>query len=219
MRPPAVRCAVLAASATSSSLLRRNRSIQLVLIPLGQGSVQQVVEQGLRARRNACRRWALAAAIGFLLLIPLQGLAGWRVYSTVTGSQQQQISQFSQKLEDLRQAIRSATSHQELQASVQKLFGPNAVLSPAELRTPMPDLRHMLLARAEQASRQLVQQVEAQAAIKPDQMLKENLRISISAVAYVIGFAVLAVVLPRGADTGASPRRGVGRKPFRWLAK
>ncbi len=171
--------------------------------------------QLLRARRNACRRWALAAAIGFLLLIPLQGLAGWRVYSTVTGSRQQQISQSTQRLDDLRQAIRSATSHQELQDGVEKLFGPNAGLSPAELRTPMSELRNMLLARAEQASRQLMQQVEAQAAIKPDQLVKETLRVAISALAYAVGFAFLAGVLPRGVGSGVSPRRGVNRIYFR----
>jgi len=75
--------------------------------------------QRLRARRNALRRWALAAALGCLLLVPLQGWAGWRLYRTVTGSQQQQLSQASQKLADLRQAISSATTHQELQARVQ----------------------------------------------------------------------------------------------------
>ena len=171
--------------------------------------------QRLRARRNACRRWALAAAIGFLLLIPLQGLAGWRAYSTVTGSRQQQISQSTQRLDDLRQTIRSATSHQELQAGVQKIFGPNAGLSPAELRTPMSELRNMLLARAEQASRQLMQQVEAQAAIKPDQLVKETLRVAISALAYAVGFAFLAGVLPRGVGSGVSPRRGVNRVYFR----
>nr|WP_286194616.1 HpsJ family protein [Synechococcus sp. CCY 0621] len=175
--------------------------------------------QRLRARRNACRRWALAAAIGFLLLIPLQGYAGWRAYSTITGSRQQQISQSTQRLDDLRQTIRSATSHQELQAGVQKLFGPNAGLSPAELGTPMSELRNMLLARAEQASRQLMQQVEAQAAIKPDQLLKETLRIAISALAYAVGFAFLAGVLPRGSGAAAPPRRGVDEDYFRQLAE
>jgi hypothetical protein len=132
--------------------------------------------QRLRARRNALRRWALAAALGFLLLVPLQGLAGWRLHSTVTGSRQEQLSQASQKLADLRQAISSATSHKELQARVQQLFGPSAGLSPAEQRTPIGELRPMLQARAEQASRQLMQQIEAHAAIKPDQLLKSSLK-------------------------------------------
>jgi uncharacterized protein (DUF433 family) len=43
-------------------------------------------------------------------------------------------------------------------------------------------------ARSEQASTQLMQQIEAQAARKLDQLVKESLRIAISAVAYAIGF-------------------------------
>jgi len=171
--------------------------------------------QRLRARRNALRRWCLAAAIGFLLLVPLQGVAGWRLYRSVTGSQQQQFSQATQKLADLRQAISSATTHEELQARVQRLFGPNAGLSPSERRTPIGELRPMLLARAEQASNQLMQRVEAQAAIKPDQLVKETIRIAISALAYAIGFAFLAGVLPRDQATGA-PRWS---RNFKKLAK
>ena len=101
----------------------------------------------------------------------------------------------ARRLTNLRQAFSSATSHQQLQERVQQLFGPNAGLSPVEQRTPIGELRPMLLARAEQASRQLMQQIEAQAAIKPVQLLKESLRIAISAVAYAIGFAFLAGVL------------------------
>jgi hypothetical protein len=182
--------------------------IGALLLPLALGFDPD--NQSLRARRNACRRWALAAAIGFLLLLPLQAYAGWRFYSSVTVNQQQQTSQSSQKLADLRQAISSATTHQELQARVQKLFGKNAGLSPSELRTPMGELRPMLLARAEQASNQLMQRIEAQAAIKPDQLLKETIRIAISAVAYAIGFAFLAGVLPR-------KKAAIGRKPRRWI--
>ena len=102
---------------------------------------------------------------------------------------------------------------------MQKLFGPNAGLSPAELRIPMSELRNMLLARAEQASRQLMQQVEAQAAIKPDQLVKETLRIAISALAYAVGFAFLSGVLPRGSGAAAPPRRGVDEDYFRQLAE
>lgn len=191
--------------------------IAALLLPLALGFDPD--NQRLRARRNACRRWALAAAIGFLLLIPLQGLAGWRVYGTITGSRQQQLSQASQKLADLRQAIGSATSHRELQAGVQRIFGRNADLSASELGTPLPELRNMLLARAEQAARELRQQVEAQAAIKPDQLLKETLRIALSAVAYAIGFAFLAGALPRRSGAAARPGRGADEEYFRQLAE
>lgn len=72
----------------------------------------------------------------------------------------------------------------------------------------------MLLARAEQASRQLMQQVEAQTAFKPDQLVKESLCIAISAVGYAIGFAFLAGVLPRGKAMAAPQRRKVADEDY-----
>ncbi|MBD2550904.1 hypothetical protein H6G65_15190 [Microcystis elabens FACHB-917] len=159
--------------------------------------------QRMRELWRAFRRSALAASLGFVLLVPLQGYAGWSFYRTVTNSQEQQTTQASQKLADLRQAITTATTHEELQARVRKLFGKNAGLSPAELRTPMPELRNMLLARAEQAANQLMRRIEAQAAVKPDQLVRETIRIILSAVAYAIGFAYLAGVLPWGLASGS----------------
>jgi hypothetical protein len=81
----------------------------------------------------------------------------------------------------------------------------------------MPELRNMLLARAEQESTQLMQQIEAQAARKPDQLVRETIRIAISALAYAIGFAFLAGVLPRGKAAGMS--RGVDEDYYENLAK
>jgi hypothetical protein len=81
----------------------------------------------------------------------------------------------------------------------------------------MPELRNMLLARAEQASTQLMQRIEAQATRKPDQLVKETTRIAVSALAYAIGFAFLAGVLPRGQASGMS--RGVDEDCFQKLAR
>lgn len=156
----------------------------------------------LRARWKAIRPWLLAASLGFLLLIPLQGFAAWRFHTAFTVGRQQQATQSAEKLAELRQAISTAPNHQELQARVRKLFGNGAGLSASELRTPMEDLRQMLLARAEQASQQLMRQIEAQATRTPDQLVKETLRIAISALAYAMGFALLAGVLPLGKGAG-----------------
>jgi hypothetical protein len=131
----------------------------------------------------------------------------WTFFRNATVAQEQQAIQSGQKLTELRQAISAATTHQELQTQVQKLFGPNAGLSPAELRTPMPELRIMLLARAEQASNQLMQQIEAQAAMRADRLVKETIRMSISALAYATGFAFLAGVLPGHQAADARSRR------------
>jgi hypothetical protein len=52
----------------------------------------------LRARHNAFRRWTFAAALGFLLLVPLQGYAAWKFYRNVSINQEQQTTQSSRKL-------------------------------------------------------------------------------------------------------------------------
>ena len=151
----------------------------------------------LRARSIAFRRWALAASIGFLLLIPLQLFAGQTFYRNYTAKLEKQNSQSSEQLQKLRQAVTSANTPQELQAELSVQFGPNAKLSPTELRTPMPELRQQLLARAQQADKAIMRQIETQSSRKPDQLVKETIRITISALAYGVGFACLAGVLPR----------------------
>ena len=153
--------------------------------------------QRLRARRNAFRRLALAAAIGFLLLIPLQASAGWRLYRTVTTNAEQQSSQSARKLAEIRQAIATATSPQEIQAKLSQVVGTNAGLTPTQLRTPINQLRQELLSQADQAANRLQQRIEAQSSFKPDRLIKETIRISLSSLLYAVGFAFLSGTLPR----------------------
>jgi hypothetical protein len=156
----------------------------------------------LRDRWKAWRPWIVAASLGFLLLIPLQAFAAWGFYTSVTLVQEKQTSQASEKLTELREAIATANTHEELQAKVQQLFGSNAGLSQAELDAPIGVLRKILLARVEQASNQLKQQIEAQVGKNPDQLMKETTRIFISAAAYAISFGCMAGVLPPGKRGG-----------------
>lgn len=209
---PSWQLALIAALITNASLALMGT----LLLPLALGFDPS--NHRLRARWHAFRRWALPAALGFLLLIPLQGYAAWKFQRTATVAQEQQTNRTSQQFSELRQAISSAATHEELQTKLKKLFGRNAGLSPSELRMPMNELRNTLLARAEQASSRLMQQIEAQAAMKPDLPMKETIRIAISALAYAIGFAFLAGVLPRTQVTGGGTR-GVDQDYFETLAE
>ena len=168
----------------------------------------------LRARRNAFRQWALAAAIGFLLLIPLQGFAGWKLYRTVTSNVEQQSGQSARKLADIRQAIATATSPQEIQTRLQQLAGNNAVLSPSQLRTPINQLRQELLAGADQAANRLQQRIEAQSSFKPDRLIKETIRIVISALFYAACFAFLSGALPRTSERKVAFGWGSGQSKY-----
>jgi hypothetical protein len=168
----------------------------------------------LRARRNAFRQWALAAAMGFLLLIPLQAWAGWKLYRTVSSNAEQQSDQSSRKLADIRQAIATATSSQEIQARLQQLTGNNAGLSPSQLRTPIDQLRKELLAGADQAANRLQQRIEAQSSFKPDRLIKETIRIAISALFYAACFAFLSGALPRPSERKVAFGWGSGKRKY-----
>jgi len=209
---PAWQLALIAAIITNAPLVL----IGTLMLPLALGF--DPINPRLRARWNALRRWALPAALGFLLLIPLQGYAAWRLQRTVTTALDQQTTRTSKQFFELRRAIDSATTHEELQTRLRQLFGRNAGLSPAERKMPMAELRTMLQARAEQASNRLMQQIEAQAATKPSLPLKETIRIAISSLAYGIGFAFLAGVLPRMQVKPGGPR-GVDQDYFETLAE
>jgi len=117
-------------------------------------------------------------------------------FRKVTAHQDQQQIQSGEQLHKLRQAVASTATTQELEAALKKLFGKNAGLSPSELRTPMPELRQQLLARAEQAATAMMRSIEAQSSRKPDQLVKETSCMAISALANATGFAFLASVMP-----------------------
>ena len=65
----------------------------------------------LRRRRDRCSRLALVAALGFVLLIPLQLVATWGNLNQMTSDQNQQRLQGLAVIGQLRQAISAATSH------------------------------------------------------------------------------------------------------------
>jgi hypothetical protein len=126
------------------------------------------------------------------MLIPLQVSAGWKLYRTVDGNSQQQISQSAKQLTALRQAITTATSTQEIQAKMQTLLGNKVRLTPTQLRTPINQLRQELLIGLDQASNGLQQRIEAQSSFNPDGLIKESTRIALSALFYAAGFGFLS---------------------------
>jgi hypothetical protein len=150
----------------------------------------------LRRRRNAFRKYALVACIGFLLLIPLQASAVWRLFSGFTSRADQQATLSARKVTELRQAIASAKSPEELQSRLTKIIGNNAALTPAQLRTPLSELKTILLSQTERISNRIQQGIQAQAAAKPDRLVQESIRISLTSLLYATGFGYFAGVLP-----------------------
>ena len=108
---------------------------------LGLALLQIAVELGLRdpvlqRRQRLCSHLAVAVALGFLLLAPLQGVAGLQQSRSSTSVQSSRITGAERRLVALRQAVASANSNEEINQRLQRLQCP--VLGPADIAQPLP---------------------------------------------------------------------------------
>jgi hypothetical protein len=141
----------------------------------------------LRVRRDRVAALAVAAAIGYLLLIPLQGYAAWKAVTSVNSQQGRQLRAASARIESIRQAVQESRSTAELQSKLQTLRGPS--LPPADLVRPIEDVRPQILASLQNAEGTLRARLGG---LPPDrvlQVVQESVRVVISSLAYAIAFA------------------------------
>ena len=143
-----------------------------------------------RARHKRFASLALVAALGFLLLIPLQISAGLRQTSTIQDFQSSRILNAEKRLAAMRQVVASAASNQEMIAGLQKLDGP--VLGPADIAQPLPLLRAQVNAVLDQAALQIRREREDNPPLRRAAVLPELIRNSISSLVLCLGFAALS---------------------------
>jgi hypothetical protein len=105
----------------------------------------------LRAYLRTARRWAMVAVIGFLLLLPLQGFATWRVLAQSSGTQLRQRQVVTERLAVIRKAIDAATSSADLQARFASFPGAKPELPAAALSLPLPQLKRQLINELQKA--------------------------------------------------------------------
>jgi hypothetical protein len=145
----------------------------------------------LRARWRRCSRLAVIVALGFLLLIPLLGVAGLRESHAISNAQTSRISGAERKLSSLRQAVAVARSSGDLNRRLQRLDGP--VLGPADIAQPLPLLKAQVGAVLDQAQLQIAQERQALPPANPYRLLPDLIRNTIACLALAMGFATLAV--------------------------
>jgi len=163
---------------------------------LGLALLQIAVELGahdpvLQRRQRLCSQLAVIVALGFLLLVPLQGVAGLQQSRSTTSAQSSRISGAERRLVALRQAVASANSNQEVNQRLQRLQGP--VLGPADIAQPLPLLKAQVGAVLDQAALQIARERQASPPADPWRLLPELLRNGIACLALALGFAALAV--------------------------
>ena len=144
----------------------------------------------LKNRAHLCAQLAVTAALGFLLLLPLQTIAGLQTNRTINNAQAARIQGAEAKLKALRQAVAGAASNADLNVQLQKLSGP--VLGPADIAQPLPLLKAQVGAVLDQAALQISREREANQPRTPLLLLPDLLRKALASLALALGFAAMA---------------------------
>lgn len=155
----------------------------------------------LHRRRDRFSRLALVAALGFVLLITLQLISTWGSLNLLASGQNQQRLQGLAVISQLRQAISTATSHQDLASRLAALPIPqSSSSSPADLALPFPQRQRTLLEGLARSEAQLTS--VAAAPIPWPGLIEAALRVIPTALALAGGFFVLGYG-SRGSRTSA----------------
>ncbi|MCX5953919.1 MAG: hypothetical protein NTZ40_10595 [Cyanobacteria bacterium] len=145
------------------------------------------------AKIRLLRRLAGFAAIGFLLLIPLQITAGSRLLNQQSGNEVGQLK----VLQAAAEAIRSANNEADLKNALRQLPGaPNNLDRP--LAAPLPQVKAAVISRLDPAVKRLETQVEE---AKKNRFLKALsiwIRDAGMAAGYAIGFSSLGSLKGQG---------------------
>ena len=146
----------------------------------------------LRSRRDRYARFALAAALGFVLLIPLHLGATWSLLNKQnSNAQEQQLIQGQAVIGQLRQAITAANSYQDLASRLAALPIRQREASPADLALPFPQRQQKMLAGLARSEAELNRSTAKAAPIPWTALLEPFLRIAPAALALAGGFFVL----------------------------
>lgn len=153
----------------------------------------------LRQQLLTMRQWAMAAAIGFLLLIPLQGFATWKTYTEARANQRTLIEQANRRVAPLKRVIESATSTADLQQKLSQLEGGRLQLAPEDFSRPLADVKKAIFDNLARSQNLYADRVATTTA--PTQIwaaLQNAVRTLVASIGFFIGFAA-------GAQFGRSP--------------
>lgn len=146
-------------------------------------------DETLARRTGFFARLAVPIALGFLLLIPLQGYLLWQQSSTVVSGAINQLARQERTLVSLRQAVQQAGSVEELNQRLAAAQGPS--LGPAEQALPLGQIKAQLTVALEQADQALRLRRASLPVADPVGLLLLSLRNSLACLALSIGFAAL----------------------------
>jgi hypothetical protein len=147
-------------------------------------------------RREWGSRLAIAASLGFLLLIPLLSSASLMQAMNQSVERNSGLGRATQQLERLQLAVNQADSVQDLDQRLQAIQGPQ--LEATDRNLPLPEVKLRVQAVLDRASRQIASAKQAAAPTSLLSLLPEILRTAVGCLALAIAFAGLA--RRRGSD-------------------
>lgn len=143
----------------------------------------------LRSMGLQVSRLSLLAAIGFLLVPPLQGWASVRLQEQLRSERIGKVERAARVLQELSRRIAMAPGAARIDEELRRFQGTG--LTPQQRRMPLPQLRSGLLQQIEIARLELVRRVPPSRALQPGPLIATSLRIGLTALAYAIAFAAL----------------------------
>lgn len=148
-------------------------------------------DRRLQNRFESFSRLAIPAALGFLLLIPLQASATWSGLEAASQAQQKQTQTIKNQFASVRLVINSARTAADLRAGLESLQRqPIASNAGTDFSQPLPQLRQTLLKRLDESEVRLLERLKASAPpLNRTSLLLANITAGISAIAYSLAFA------------------------------
>ncbi|MFZ9753039.1 MAG: hypothetical protein ACO3B3_05740 [Cyanobium sp.] len=141
-----------------------------------------------QARRLLVRRCSRLVMVGFLLLLPLQGLAAWRGMEAAQSLSYRAGRVQQARLAQFRQAVERSSSIAELQNQLAAIQAPP--LSPADQRLSLPALKADLLTQIKTQESSLLRQAGPRVPVEV--LLRDSLRVVLLAPLLALAFSVSA---------------------------
>jgi len=144
----------------------------------------------LLQRRRLAALLAAAVAIGYLLLAPLLATANLQRQQSQALASSSGLSRDSERLQQMRQVVRSASSIPELEQRLAAVKGPR--LDAADRSLPLPVLRSRIESVLDQAAARLEHARSSAPPASPWALLGDIVRTRVACLALAAGFAGLA---------------------------
>lgn len=103
----------------------------------------------IKERKQRISRMAMAAVLGFLLLIPLNVYAVWTGLGNLQATRSSVEVDAVRRIDKFRQIVSSATTPEDLQQRLESIGVPG--LRPSDFRQPLPRLKQLLLENLDKA--------------------------------------------------------------------